>query len=101
MDQAFVLNQELHKVFYFRECFGLPSVLTSIPFICEIGIKLNSNLNYDGLMNDLESQFTKAKSCKKVVKLDKFPESDVDIKVSYFHSTYMCLVIACCYIGRE
>ena len=54
----------MQNIFDLRENFNLPSALISIPFICEIGIKLNSGPDYDDLMKDLQSQFTIAISHK-------------------------------------
>ena len=38
--------------------------LISIPYICEIGIKLNSGPEYDNLMKDIHTEFTIANSHK-------------------------------------
>ena len=48
-----------------RKHYILPSALTSIPYICEIGIKLNSGFDYDDLMDDMQTQFRIANSRKK------------------------------------
>ena len=60
----------------------MPSVLISIPFICKIGIKLNSGLNYDDLMKDLQSQFTTAVSHKKVTEFVKRTEEKGKVSIS-------------------
>lgn len=52
-------------MFDFCEHFHLPSILSSIPFICKIGIKLNSGPSYNDLMKDFELQYTKAASYMK------------------------------------
>ena len=104
----------------------LPSALTSIPYICEIGIKLNSGVDYDDLMEDMQTQFRILNSHKKAIEyikctevkgevlMDKEKASEdknkqsgnkdsapVDltksVKVCYLHNTYICIVLQCIY----
>ena len=79
MHTSVIYFQELHRVFDFCEHFHLPSVLSSIPFICKIGIKLNSGPSYDDLMKDFELQYTKAASYMKATEFirDKKDQNQV------------------------
>ena len=64
----------------FSKHHHLPSVISSVPFICEVGIKLNSDINYDDLMHDLQSQFTKAVSYMEATKMVKDEKEKSEVR---------------------